>query len=336
MQNAQGFLDTARANEQHHVKQDQDLLSDQQSIIARSDAAPGDVMMAQLTGDYSALEGLSDADRDRLEDLTNKRQALAEQLLRDTATVNRREEQVEEATGNYHVTPEGLGVLAADIDRKALAYSRTEDREQRQQLKNEIDTTVRALAQSEQRMWNEKGRRDAVWGTSEPPPPRGARLGIEGGDQTARFVVDENVTGAFTYTFRPDPDAQEYDGDNYSGIAQMQISQLQLTRKTPNGDYERMRVPMELPVGEGETHAPTVVEALRRAHDVANCYHPDYETWAKASRVDTKPGPWRGSQSYREGRATWLRAQNIKEQYEKFTTPAEREQLSRDTYFADA
>lgn len=333
---AEVYLEASKVAQQHHLKQDEDLFHKQEALLASSGAAPGEIMMAQLTGEYDGLSGLSTADRDRLNDLTKERHEVATQIGRDDAICKRREEQVAEATANYHATPEGLGVLAASIDRKALAYSRTDDLDQRQQLKSEIDSTVRALAQSEQRMWNEKGRRDAVWSSSEPPPPRGARLGIEGGEQTARFVVDNNVTGAFTYTFRPDPDAQEFDGDNYAGIGQLQESQLTLTRKTKDGKYHRLRVPMEQPVVEGETRAPTVVSAIRRAHDVASCYHPDYETWAKAAVVETKPGPWRGSRSYKEAHSAWIRAGQIKEQYEKFTNRAEREQLARDPYFADA
>lgn len=287
----------------------------------------------EITGSDERFAGLSDEQRHRVQQAETLREEVASKVAAAGATLHRREAAADKARDEYFTTREGVGVLAADMDRLALLHAQETDTDKRSELAVELRSTMRKLADSEQAMLNEQRRIEQRWGLRQRPQVRGARLGVgdagEQGNAAALVAAGRCMSGSYTNTFRPDPDAQATPDSVPDGDARLRCSRMELVRTTPSGDRLSLTIPVELSSGD-ERGGPSVAQALNHAVSMAESYDADYSSWAQAHHYETDPkAPWCGSRSYSEGRAAWETAQRVREGVVKFLAPSDYSMIRR-------
>lgn len=281
----------------------------------------------ELVGTDERSDGLSAEQQHRIEVAARLRDSLSAKLSGAEAQLHRRQDAATKARDEYFTTREGVGVLAADVDRLALLTSLETDPDKRSQLEGELRSTMRTLATSEQTMLDEQRRIEQRWGMNPRPQVRGARLGIGDGDTTtnaaALVAAGRCMSGSYTNTFRADPDAQASSDSAPDGGAQLRCSRMELVRTTAEGQRLTLAVPMEASHADPQG-GPSVAQTLKHAVTVADSYDSDYSRWATAHGYDTDPqAAWRGASSYSEGRAAWEVAHRVHDGVAKFLPPTD-------------
>lgn len=295
---------------------------------------------AELFDDDQQDTGLTDSQRERIDQLRSAEKALAERISKADQLVRRRSEAADQAQLDYNATPEGVGELTARLDRLALQHADTTDPDGRAQLELQRRRTMRQIVAAEQSMIDQQAARERRWNMRPTPVVRGAQLGVvDSGnvhrDAAAMVAVGTHMSGSYSNTMRADPDAQQTPDSPPEGGAMLRCSRMQLMRETPDGKRSTVVVPIETATDD-EHGGPTVTHALRTAISVADSYDDDYSRWAARHGYDTSHrAEWSGSRSYSEGRTAWENAAKVRDGITKFLNPTEYRMISADLRAAE-
>jgi hypothetical protein len=290
----------------------------------------------EIIGDDQRFGNMPEERRTALIRLEAEEQGAARAVMAATDQVTTAQAAKLDAENDYFCTREGIGVLTSKLDTLSLEYACETDRARKQALSQDVRQTARRVSEIEQSMLNTQRERAQRWGMPQQPPVRGARLGLERADKAALVAISGEVTGSYTNTRRPDPDAQSGPDSPPEGGATLRCSRMTLSRRMPDGSRRELVCPVEI-ANDDDTSGPSVCQTLRTAVARADSYDDNYERWAAAHHyapTPRSPAEWGGSRSYEEGRRAHTLAGQIRTRIDKFLEPHEyrliRSELDRD------